>query len=1086
MAYKYNPFTGEFDRVLNDTSADQSYPVTPYVVGPAGQAGYQTIQAACDAANAAGGGIVVVQPGTYTEDLTLYDAVHIMGLTFADAGGGVTIVGIHTPPLSGGFSFNYVQLESATHIFNSAAAGTCHLIIGNAAIIVTNGYTFNVPNWTGKLETYDVNDRGSTHDGFINNTGGSEIAIFSAAVGAGTSNVMTLSGSISIFDCAVAVPMECVGNSIPFLEYNAHLASITFSDASAGEIVGCEVDAQIIMNSSNPLLIATCTVDTLSNPAIDGTGTGALAIGGIDFILNSSISSSLTVTGRNTYSGTYKSDYTDHGVILGQGSTTDMVATAAGTNGQLLIGGTGVDPAFADLTSTGATITITAGSNTLNVEAGAGVPTSFTTDSGTATPAANILDVVGGTNMNTAGATNVLTINLDGDVLGLTDLTVDNLELNGNTLSTTDVNGSLSITPNGTGGVIIPTNLTLGETVQDITFTINGSSIDAVAAVHTSGVTDLGGFVTERHSDTAAFGAHTIYLRSRGTEGAATVVADNDALARLVSAGYDGTDYAQSAEIRTEVDGTPGADDMPGRIIMLTSPDGTQVPVEGLRLDSSQIITLANPLPVGSGGTGASSFTTGSVIFMGASTLAEDNSNFFWDDTNNRLGLGITTPLDTFHVVGAMELDHTSTEADDHALEIVCDAAGFGDVKALDIDYITGTLAAGDEEEIILVNIDESASTGGSVAGYQVLTTEEGSASIYGYTTGININPVLHNSGTFGDIDNILNIAVDVTAALASGGAGNITTFVADNDTMTFGEAAKWNEMEFILDTPASGAGIAPTYEFSTGGAGFTAFTPADGTNGFRNTGAVLWIEADLSGWATNASGRFEIRITRTRNTLSTVPIMDEVQLSSTTEFIWDSSGDVNINSLSLVTALTVANGGTGATTLTDGGILLGSGTGAITATGQPTNGQLLVGSTGVDPVLATLTAGTGITVTNGAGSITIDSTAGGVTWNEETGTSATMVVDNGYIANNAGLVTLTLPATASVGDLIQVDGKGAGGWLIAQNAGQTVHFLAQSTTTGAGGSLASTTQYDCVTYRCITANTTWVVETVVGNLTVV
>jgi len=69
---------------------------------------------------------------------------------------------------------------------------------------------------------------------------------------------------------------------------------------------------------------------------------------------------------------------------------------------------------------------------------------------------------------------------------------------------------------------------------------------------------------------------------------------------------------------------------------------------------------------------------------------------------------------------------------------------------------------------------------------------------------------------------------------------------------------------------------------------------------------------------------------------------------------------------------LGVANGGTGATTLDDGGILLGSGTGAITATAQPTNGQLVIGSTGADPVLATLTGGTGITVSNSAGGISI------------------------------------------------------------------------------------------------------------------
>lgn len=78
------------------------------------------------------------------------------------------------------------------------------------------------------------------------------------------------------------------------------------------------------------------------------------------------------------------------------------------------------------------------------------------------------------------------------------------------------------------------------------------------------------------------------------------------------------------------------------------------------------------------------------------------------------------------------------------------------------------------------------------------------------------------------------------------------------------------------------------------------------------------------------------------------------------------------LDSLALDTALPVSSGGTGAATLTDGGVLLGSGTGVITALGQATNGQLVIGSTGADPVLATLTGGANITVTNSAGGITI------------------------------------------------------------------------------------------------------------------
>lgn len=69
---------------------------------------------------------------------------------------------------------------------------------------------------------------------------------------------------------------------------------------------------------------------------------------------------------------------------------------------------------------------------------------------------------------------------------------------------------------------------------------------------------------------------------------------------------------------------------------------------------------------------------------------------------------------------------------------------------------------------------------------------------------------------------------------------------------------------------------------------------------------------------------------------------------------------------------LDVARGGTGAATFTDGGILLGSGTGAITALGVASNGQIPIGDNTTDPVLATITGGAGIDVTNGAGTISL------------------------------------------------------------------------------------------------------------------
>jgi hypothetical protein len=175
------------------------------------------------------------------------------------------------------------------------------------------------------------------------------------------------------------------------------------------------------------------------------------------------------------------------------------------------------------------------------------------------------------------------------------------------------------------------------------------------------------------------------------------------------------------------------------------------------------------------------------------------------------------------------------------------------------------------------------------------------------------------------------------------------------------------------------------------------------------------------------------------------------------------------------------------ASTMTQHSLLLGGANShTINNLGVATNGQLPIGSTGADPVLATLTAGTGISITNAAGSITIAGTGGGLTWTDVTGTSQAMAVNNGYTANNAALVTLTLPSTAAYGTVMAVVGKGAGLWKIAQNSGQTIHFGIVSTTTGTGGSLASTFQYDVVYLLTTVANTDFTVIQSIGNITVV
>lgn len=177
--------------------------------------------------------------------------------------------------------------------------------------------------------------------------------------------------------------------------------------------------------------------------------------------------------------------------------------------------------------------------------------------------------------------------------------------------------------------------------------------------------------------------------------------------------------------------------------------------------------------------------------------------------------------------------------------------------------------------------------------------------------------------------------------------------------------------------------------------------------------------------------------------------------------------------------------GGTGINSPTANNLLVANGASAFNQI-TLTDGQLVIGATGGAPTAASLTAGSGISITPGTNSITIANTGTDFDWNDVTGTSASMAVDNGYMANNAALVTLTLPTTAAQFTKLKVAGNGAGGWTIAQNAGQSINFSSLTTTVGAGGSLSSINQYDAVEIICVVADTTWNVISSMGNITVV
>lgn len=152
-----------------------------------------------------------------------------------------------------------------------------------------------------------------------------------------------------------------------------------------------------------------------------------------------------------------------------------------------------------------------------------------------------------------------------------------------------------------------------------------------------------------------------------------------------------------------------------------------------------------------------------------------------------------------------------------------------------------------------------------------------------------------------------------------------------------------------------------------TMGYGFTATTATvtGDFDGSKSTGT--WQSLIISSFTRHVEGADNLDIT--------VPTLTANRAVT----FGDAAGEISVlgQTIDLTAEITgtlpVGNGGTGATTLTDGGILLGSGSGAITALGAASNGQIPIGDGTTDPQLATITGGNDITITNGAASITVD-----------------------------------------------------------------------------------------------------------------
>ena len=129
-----------------------------------------------------------------------------------------------------------------------------------------------------------------------------------------------------------------------------------------------------------------------------------------------------------------------------------------------------------------------------------------------------------------------------------------------------------------------------------------------------------------------------VLQKARGDFASPVIVNNNDTFGAIDFNGYDGSSYLAGAIIKAEVDGPPGTNDMPGRLVFSTTADGASTPTERMRIDSSGNATFAGNITVPSLNDGPLAGFRNQLI--NSSFLFDQYRNLEIDANGNTLGEG--------------------------------------------------------------------------------------------------------------------------------------------------------------------------------------------------------------------------------------------------------------------------------------------------------------------------------------------------------------------------------------------------------------------------------------------------------------
>ena len=185
------------------------------------------------------------------------------------------------------------------------------------------------------------------------------------------------------------------------------------------------------------------------------------------------------------------------------------------------------------------------------------------------------------------------------------------------------VNASAAMTVDSSGRLLVGTSTSVQVPLSSSTLGDPGKQL---ASATQTGATSA----QYAYSTTSTVAPNLVLARSRGALNAQGLVSDGDSLGRVVFEGSDGqtvgtnAGFIRAAVIEAQVDGTPGANDMPGRIILATTADGASSPTERMRITNNGEIWLGS----GSGSSPGLGNTTTGTTFSGTRIYVSHPDNY--------------------------------------------------------------------------------------------------------------------------------------------------------------------------------------------------------------------------------------------------------------------------------------------------------------------------------------------------------------------------------------------------------------------------------------------------------------------------